>query len=98
MSKGWFLMVTLVTGCACFGQQPTPTPEVFSARTIRELAQLQKASVDSNYGYRRVDDLTNHIGPRLSGSAQAQAAVDYVASEMKKAGLEVRLQKVMVPH
>jgi carboxypeptidase Q len=90
--------VTLITACGAFGQQATPTPEVFSTRTIRELEQLQKASVDSNYAYRRVDYLTNHIGPRLSGSAQAQAAVDYVASEMKKAGLEVRLQKVMVPH
>ena len=98
MSKGWILVVTLVTVCATFGQQATPTPEVFSARTLKELEQLQKASVDSNYAYRRVDYLTNHIGPRLSGSAQAQTAVDYVASEMKKAGLEVRLERVMVPH
>ena len=98
MRKFWILVVTLVTVCAAAGQQPTPTPEVFAGRTLKELEQLQKASLDSNYAYRRVDYLTNHIGPRLSGSAQAQAAVDYVASEMKKAGLDVRLQKVMVPH
>jgi carboxypeptidase Q len=98
MRKIWIFIVMLITGCTAFGQQPTPTPEVFSVRTLRELEQLQKASVDSNYAYRRVDYLTNHIGPRLSGSVQAQAAVDYVASEMKKAGLDVRLQKVMVPH
>ncbi|HEY2846172.1 MAG TPA: M28 family peptidase [Pyrinomonadaceae bacterium] len=98
MKKVWVFVVTLVTVCVAFGQQATPTPEVFSARTLKELEQLQKASVDSNYAYRRVDYLTNHIGPRLSGSAQAQTAVDYVASEMKKAGLDVRLEKVMVPH
>lgn len=98
MRNGWFLFVTVVTVCSAFGQQATSTPEVFSARTLKELEQLQKASIDSNYAYRRVDYLTNRIGPRLSGSAQAQAAVDYVASEMKKAGLDVRLERVMVPH
>ena len=40
----------------------------------------------------------NNIGPRLSGSAQAQKAVDYVAGELKALGLEVQLEKVMVPH
>lgn len=98
MRTTWTLFVLVVSVCACFGQQATPTPEVFSSRTLKELEQLQKASVDSNYAYRRVDYLTNHIGPRLSGSAQAQAAVDYIAAEMKKAGLDVRLEKVMVPH
>jgi Zn-dependent M28 family amino/carboxypeptidase len=98
MRKVWIFFVTLVTVCVASGQQATPTPELYSARTLKELGQLQKTSVDSNYAYRRVDYLTNHIGPRLSGSAQAQTAVDYVASEMKKAGLDVRLEKVMVPH
>ena len=37
-------------------------------------------------------------GPRLSGSAQAQKAVEYVAGELKALGLEVQLEKVMVPH
>jgi len=83
---------------AALGQQPTPTPELYSARTLRELEQLQKAALESNYAYRRVEYLTNNIGPRLSGSAQAQRAVDYVAAEMKKAGLDVRLQRIMVPH
>ena len=83
---------------AALGQQPTPTPELYSARTLRELEQLQKAALESNYAYRRVEYLTNNIGPRLSGSAQAQRAVDYVAAETKKAGLDVRLQRIMVPH
>ncbi|MEY2480251.1 MAG: hypothetical protein QOI04_1178 [Verrucomicrobiota bacterium] len=42
--------------------------------------------------------LADNIGPRLSGSAQAAKAVEYVASELKAIGCEVQLEKVMVPH
>ena len=52
----------------------------------------------SDYAYRQVAHLSNNIGPRLTGSAQAQKAVDYVAAELKAIGLEVQLEKVMVPH
>jgi len=90
--------MTMLVVCTAFGQQPTPTPELYSPRTLKELGQLQTAALESNYAYRRVEYLSNNIGPRLSGSAQAQRAVDYVAAEMKKAGLDVRLQRVMVPH
>jgi len=82
-----------------FGQQqsPVPTPVLYSEKTVRELIQLQKAALDSDYAYRQTRYLTNNIGPRLTGSAQAQRAVEYVATEMRKAGLEVRLQKLSVP-
>ncbi|MER3495936.1 MAG: peptidase M28 family protein, partial [Armatimonadota bacterium] len=40
----------------------------------------------------------NNIGPRLSGSPQAQQAVEYIAAEMRRLGLDVKLEKVMVPH
>ena len=77
---------------------PAPTPECFSAQTVRELKQLQEAALKSDYAYRQVAHLCNNIGPRLSGSAQADKAVEYVAGEMKALGLEVKLEKVMVPH
>src|SRR5262249_35761234 len=38
------------------------------------------------------------IGPRLSGSPQAQKAVEYVADEMRKLGCAVQLEKVTVAH
>ena len=76
---------------------PSPTPQ-FSAQTIAELKQLQQAALISDYAYRQVAHLSNNIGPRLSGSAQAQKAVEYVAAELKALGLEVRTEKVMVPH
>jgi carboxypeptidase Q len=77
---------------------PTPTPAVFSAQTLADLKRLQQAALTSDYAYRQVAHLSNNIGPRLTGSAQAAKAVDYVASELKALGCEVHLEKVMVPH
>ena len=71
---------------------------VFSPQTLADLKQLQQAAVTSDYAYRQVAHLSNNIGPRLSGSAQAAKAVEYVAAELKKIGCEVQLEKVMVPH
>ena len=77
---------------------PTPTPPLYSPQTLSELKQLQQAALKSDYAYSQVAHLSNNIGPRLSGSVQAQKAVDYVAGELKALGLEVQLEKVMVPH
>src|SRR5712691_514038 len=77
---------------------PSPTPVVFSSQTLADLKRLQQAALNSDYAYRQVAHLANNIGPRLSGSAQAAKAVEYVASELKAIGCEVQLEKVMVPH
>ena len=92
-----------------FGQQPassgstatptpTATPIVFSPQTLGELNRLQRAALNSDYAYRQVAHLANNIGPRLSGSAQAAKAVEYIANELKAIGCEVELEKVLVPH
>jgi carboxypeptidase Q len=77
---------------------PTATPAVFSPQTLADLRRLQQAALNSDYAYRQVAHLTNNIGPRLSGSAQAAKSVEYVASELKTIGCEVQLEKVIVPH
>jgi len=77
---------------------PSSTPAVFSPQTLADLKRLQQAALTSDYAYRQVAHLANNIGPRLSGSAQAAKAVEYVASELKAIGCEVQLEKVMVPH
>ncbi|PYJ49221.1 MAG: peptidase M28 family protein [Verrucomicrobia bacterium] len=77
---------------------PTATPIVFSEQTLNELRRLQQAALASDYAYRQVAHLANNIGPRLSGSAQAAKAVEYVANELKAIGCEVQLERVMVPH
>src|SRR3954452_23151690 len=90
--------------CAAFAQEgspsptPTPTPALYSPQTLSELKQIQQAALKSDYAYRQVAHLCNNIGPRLTGSAQAQKAVDYVAGELKALGLEVQLENLMVPH
>src|SRR2546430_8512341 len=77
---------------------PTATPVVFSAQTLADLKRLQQAALTSDYAYRQVAHLANNIGPRLTGSAQAAKAVEYVTGELKAIGCEVQLEKVSVPH
>ena len=83
---------------ASVAQQATPPQEYYSEKTLAELRTLQKAALASDYAYRQTGYLSNNIGPRLTGSPQAQRAVEYVADEMRKLGLDVRLQKLTVPH
>ncbi len=51
----------------------------------------------SDYAFRQVAYLTENIGPRSAGSPQAEFAANYVADELRKLGLEVRLEEVQVP-
>ncbi len=69
------------------------TPEQFAA-----MAQLREAAMKDPYALNELRHLTDNIGPRLSGSPQAQQAVEYVAAEMRALGAEVTLEKAMVPH
>jgi hypothetical protein len=62
------------------------------------LARIRDAAMNSGWAYHRLSDLADKIGPRLSGSPQAEAAVAQVALAMKAAGLQVSLQDVKVPH
>jgi carboxypeptidase Q len=80
------------------GQNQQPQQNLYSPQLVSELRQLQQAALDSDYAYRQVSHLSNNIGPRLSGSPQAQGAVEYVADELRRLGLEVKLEKLMVPH
>jgi hypothetical protein len=62
------------------------------------LARVRDAAMQSDWAYQRLQDLTDRIGGRLSGSPQAAAAVEQVASAMRGQGFEVRLEPVTVPH
>jgi Zn-dependent M28 family amino/carboxypeptidase len=70
----------------------------FPPLLVQQLSAIKAAALSDDYAYRQVAHLTENIGPRPTGSAQARAASDYVAEEMRKLGLEVRLQPVTVPH
>src|SRR5260370_36690092 len=89
---------TIVSTATLGQRRPAAPAYAYPAPLQAELKQLAKAALESDYAYRQVAHLSNNIGPRLSGSAQAQQAVEYVAAELRKLGLEVQLEKVMVPH
>ena len=72
--------------------------EPYSEQLTQELKQLLRAALDSDYAYKQTAYLCNNIGPRLSGSPQANAAAEYVVAEMRRLGLDAKLEKVMVPH
>jgi carboxypeptidase Q len=90
------LLFILLLFCAnLFAQQP---PILYSEKTLDNLEKIQQAALFSEYALRQTAYLSNNIGPRLTGSPQAERAVQYVADELRKLGLEVRLQKLSVPH
>jgi carboxypeptidase Q len=89
------LTLTSSTGAQRRGQT---TSYNYSLQLLTELKQLQQEALGSDYALKQTAYLCNNIGPRLSGSPQAQRAVEYVAEQMRKLGLDVKLEKVMVPH
>jgi hypothetical protein len=73
---------------------------ILSAQTTDEqmLKDIYKHSLTQAKCYPWLDDLSNVIGSRLSGSAGAEKAVIYTKQELEKLGLDkVYLQEVMVP-
>src|SRR5262245_37061028 len=88
----------LTVAAAALQRRNAPPAYDYPPQLVNEMRQLQQAALKSDYAYRQVGYLCNNIGPRLSGSSQAEQAVKYVAEELRKLGLEVQLQKVMAPH
>lgn len=68
------------------------TPDEAQIKKIYDAALLKGQS------YQWLDHLSNQIGGRLSGSLNAQRAIEYTKAELEKLGLDrVWLQPVMVP-
>ncbi len=76
------------------GAEPQPVPEPL----VQDMVRLRDAALGSDYALSQVAWLSNGIGPRLSGSRGAAAAVEYVAGEMERQGFRVRRESVRVPH
>tara|TARA_R110002051_G_scaffold56554_3_gene105262 strand:+ start:14483 stop:15877 length:1395 start_codon:yes stop_codon:yes gene_type:complete len=63
-----------------------------------QIKRIYDAALSQGKGYDWLNYLSNQIGGRLSGSIQAQQAVDYTRAELDSLGVdEVWLQPVMVP-
>lgn len=96
MKKVLFLLILLTISVSA--QQTQPTPNLYTEKTLKDLKKIQQMALQSDYAYKQTAYMTNNIGPRLSGSVQAERAVQYVADEMRKLGLDVQLQELKVPH
>jgi archaeosine-15-forming tRNA-guanine transglycosylase len=68
----------------------------FPPELRNELARLRDAALSDDYAYQQLEYLTDSIGARPQGSPQADAAARYVAEQMRKLGLEARLEPVPV--
>jgi hypothetical protein len=90
LTASWLSAIATVR--AQFPAPPPPLPNPAAYAAIRDKAMA------SDWAFERLADLTDLIGPRLSGSPQAQAAVEQVAAVMRADGLRVTLQPVRVPH
>lgn len=62
------------------------------------LKQIYKSALTESHCYSWLDDLSNKVGQRLSGSEGAEKGVLYTKQQMETLGLDkVYLQEVMVP-
>ncbi len=83
---------------AALPPEPESATKAFPPELRNQLAQLRDAALTDDYAYKQLAHLTDNIGPRPQGSPQADAAAHYVADELRKLGLEVRLEPVPVRH
>lgn len=92
-----FMLILLFAGVGS-AQRYLQPPVQYPPQLTSELKQLQEAALKSDYAWEQLAHLTYNIGPRPAGSPQANFAAQYVAGELRKLGLDVRLEKVTVPH
>jgi hypothetical protein len=81
-----------------YDEEKSPAAPTLAPQLRDALMSLRDAALNDDYAMQQVAHLSNNIGPRPDGSPQAQAAVEYVAAELKKLGLDVHLEETKVPH
>ncbi len=74
------------------------TPGAWTPAQIATMERLRDAALADPYAYTELRHMTDNIGPRLAGSAQATQAVDWVAQQMRALGATVTIEKTTVPH
>lgn len=85
--KKIIILITLIASISSFSQSDAET-----------LKTIYDTSLSNGKSYEWLDHLSNQIGGRLSGSLNAEKAVEYTKMELEKLGLDkVWLQPVMVP-
>jgi carboxypeptidase Q len=88
MRYTWFLVGVLISGCA-----------VAQSSDEKVIRSIYNKALAEGRSYEMLYELTHHVGPRLSGSPGAAAAVEWSRNTMQLLGFDsVWLQPVMVPH
>jgi hypothetical protein len=89
MKKTILLTVLVLNGLTSFAQ----------TNDEKNIKLFYKKALTESKCYTWLEYLSNDIGARLSGSQNAQLAVNYTKSQLESLGLDkVYLQEVMVPH
>jgi carboxypeptidase Q len=95
----------VLIACLSVAAWPQPRPAAtapalpaVSKEMLEQLQTVRDAALSSDYAWSQLAHLTENIGPRPSGSPQAQAASEYVAAELRKLGLDVHLEEARVSH
>lgn len=102
--KKIILLVALGILAACNSKETTKPSDSNQLSTEEKvdstnIKQFFNSALTQGQSYEWLRDLTQNIGGRLSGSPQAQQAVEWGEALMKEVGLDsVWLQPVMVPH
>jgi carboxypeptidase Q len=72
----------------------TPVAAVYRDAVDR----LIDAALRDSFAYERLGELVDRFGPRFSGTANLEAAIDWILQEMQRDGLEnVHGEEVMIP-
>ena len=84
-------------------QKTTATAEITAPKLpdalIRDLDRIVAGTTNSNAAWDRLAEMCDRFGPRLSGSTNLEAAIDWILEQMKAEGLEnVHGEAVQVPH
>ncbi len=83
--RRWLIAVSLFAAVSVFAQDRDADPLVTTA-------------LSNKRAYETLSYLTDEIGPRPSGSANAAAAVKWTTEQFRAWGIDVRTEKVVVPH
>ena len=89
----------VMAGCVAFTANAAVAPEAQPvAQQAAVLARIRDAAMSSDWAWQHLTDLTDKIGPRLSGTLQLTAAMNQLADALRSLPAQVTLQPVKVPH
>lgn len=99
--KHFFVAIIILIALSSFDSLKTVKniEEPVNKNDSTVVKQLFNSALSNGKSYQWLDDLSNNIGGRLSGSPEAQQAVEWGEKLMNSLGFDkVWLQPVMVPH